>query len=49
MRQGNFLILKSRRTGYSNNSIKLFEWQKEYLRYNIRYNRKQMIKSIFNI
>jgi hypothetical protein len=49
MKQANFIFLKSRRTGYSNVTMKLFEWQKEYLRYGVRYKRKQMIKSIFNI
>jgi hypothetical protein len=45
----NIIFLKGRQIGKSYSNLKYFEWQKEYLRYNIRYNRKQMIKSIFNI
>jgi hypothetical protein len=44
--QTNIILLKSRRTGSSYSYLKLFEWQKEYLR---KSKRIRMIKSIFNI
>lgn len=46
LRQTNIILLKSRRTGYSYSNLKIFEWQKEYLR---KSKRIKMIKSIFNI